>query len=146
VSLFTGLPYTAYDYNFDPIGVGLLDPFSPVSGRPNINFNPNTRAPHTFAQWINPNAFSEIGPTQTTPGTAPSGIMRGPGQERWDMSLFKNTNISERVKLQFRAEATNVFNHTNFSGLYTAFGYPGFGGIVGVRDPRIMQLGLKLYY
>jgi hypothetical protein len=150
VSYFTGLPYTAYDFNFDPVGVGLLDFFSPAAGRPNINGNPNANAPHTFAQWINPNVFSEIGtsPTnpQTTPGNAAPGIMRGPGQERWDMSLFKNTNISEGVKLQFRAEATNVFNHTNFSGLNNAFGFGGFGGISGVRDPRIMQLGLKLYY
>jgi len=72
--------------------------------------------------------------------------MRGPSNQRWDMSLLKNTYITERVNLQFRVDATNVFNHTNFNGLHTTFGYSSLGGVVGVRDPRIMQLGLKLYF
>jgi hypothetical protein len=53
---------------------------------------------------------------------------------------------NDRFNTQFRAEAFNVFNHTNPDGLYTAYGFGGFGAIAGVRDPRIMQLGLKLYF
>jgi hypothetical protein len=142
---FTGLPYTAFDFNVDPAGVGVLG-FSPSTGRPDVSGNPNVNAPHTFQQWVNTKVFFEIPNNQITPGDAPRGVMRGPGQQRWDMSLFKNTQIGERVRLQFRAEATNVFNHTNFSGVADAFGFPGFGSITGVRDPRILQLGLKLYF
>ena len=84
---------------------------------------------------------------QIRPGDAPRGAVRGPGLQRWDLSLFKNTKIRERLNLQFRAEATNVFNHTNFDRIRTTFSSPGsFGRVRSVRDPRILQLGLKLNF
>lgn len=53
-------------------------------------------------------------------GNAPKDVFRGPGINNWDTSLFKNFAIhGERVQGQFRAEAYNVFNHTNFSGVDT---------------------------
>ena len=38
----------------------------------------------------------------------------GPGLDNYDMALLKSTTITETTKLQFRAEAFNVFNHTQF--------------------------------
>ena len=40
---------------------------------------------------------------------------RGPGLAEWDMSLFKNTSLTERFRLQFRAEFFNILNHANFN-------------------------------
>jgi hypothetical protein len=48
-------------------------------------------------------------------GNAPKDMFRGPGINNWDASLYKNFNLhGERVRGQFRVEAYNVFNHTNF--------------------------------
>jgi len=61
--------------------------------------------------------------------------------------LFKNTAISERVNVQFRAEATNVLNHTNFDQTGTFFLDPThFGQVMSARDARIIQLGLKVLF
>jgi hypothetical protein len=66
---------------------------------------------------------------------------------RWDANLYKNTNLTERLTLQFRAEAFNVLNHTNFNTfLSTRLGSSLFGQICSSRDPRIMQLALKLIF
>jgi hypothetical protein len=70
----------------------------------------------------------------------------------FDTSLFRNLRISERFRLQFRAEAFNVFNHTNFLignnlignnvGLHDLF----FGQAGGTNPPRNLQFGLKLSF
>jgi hypothetical protein len=66
---------------------------------------------------------------------------------RWDANLYKNTNLTERVSLQFRAEAFNVLNHTNFNTFKsTRFGSGLFGEIASARDARVMQLALKLIF
>jgi hypothetical protein len=146
VSATTGLPLTVFDFTHDPGGIGTIG-FSPASGRPDLLVNPNVNAPRTFLQWFNKAAFAQVPAGQIRPGNSPRGAVRGPGVQRWDLSLFKNTKLSERLSLQFRAEATNVFNHTNFNTIRTTFSSPGtFGRVRTVRDPRIMQLALKLYF
>jgi hypothetical protein len=65
------------------------------------------------------------------------------------MALLKNTQITESVQLQFRAEAFNVFNHAQFNNPSANFndsGAGGFGYVTSARDPRIMQLALKLLF
>ena len=64
-------------------------------------------------QWFDPRAF--LIPTQGTFGNVARGSIRGPGLVDFDTSLFKKFTISERLNLQFRAEAFNVFNHASFS-------------------------------
>ncbi len=145
LTAYTGLPLTSFDFFNDPAGVGVLG-FSPATERPDLVGDPNSGGKHTFQNWFNTKAFAEVPNGQIRVGNSPRGAIRGPGLQRWDMSLFKNTNITERVSLQFRAEATNVFNHTNFDRLRTTFGFGSFGRVRDVRDPRIMQLGLKCYF
>ena len=60
--------------------------------------------------------------------------------------MLKNTRISERFTLQFRVEASNVLNHTNFSNVVTNLDDPLFGQVTSAREPRIVQLGLKLNF
>ncbi len=80
--------------------------------------------------------------------------VREPGIVNWDLSLMKNTNLSERVKLQFRAEAFNFTNRVNLGRPGTGFS-PGptgfnqsaaFGVITSADDARILQFGLKLLF
>jgi hypothetical protein len=81
------------------------------------------------------------------PGNAGRGIITGPSITRFDFSLFKNIRLAEQVRLQLRAEAFNVLNHTNYDSIGTAYGTTAtFGRVTGVRDPRNIQLGLKLNF
>ncbi len=86
-----------------------------------------------------------------TPGNAGRSIIHGPGYDIWDFSLFKNFTLWESanrgaVTLQVRGEAFNVFNHTNPSDPSTSLGSGTYGQIISYHDPRIIQLGAKLYW
>jgi len=143
----SGLPLTVTGgTSIDPAGLGLLDPNSFAGRRPNQISNPNSGAPHTFSQWFNTAAFVNPPSTAGPPGNAPRGSIRGPGLQRWDFSLFKNTKVREGINVQFRAEAFNIFNHTNFDLVRLTRQSGSFGQIISTRDPRIMQLALKLYF
>ena len=78
----------------------------------------------------------------------------GPGYWNLDTSLFKNFRLSDRFsRLQFRAEAFNIFNHTNFRlGAVNSpsdnnkLNSPEFGKAGGTFSPRNLQFGLKLSF
>ncbi|HJZ63708.1 MAG TPA: carboxypeptidase regulatory-like domain-containing protein [Candidatus Acidoferrum sp.] len=147
VYAYTGLPLTVTGgRSIDPAGLGLLDGNSFAGRRPNEISNPNNAAPHTFSKWFNTAAFVNPPNAAGPPGDARRGAVRGPGLQRWDISLFKNTKLNESVRLQFRAEAFNIFNHTNFDGIRLTLQSGTFGRVISTRDPRIMQLALKLYF
>jgi hypothetical protein len=147
VYVYSGLPLTITQSS-DPAGLGLRDPNSFAGGRPDRTGDPNSSAPHTVSQWFNTSAFAPVPSGQIRPGNSPRGAVRGPGAQRWDLSLFKNIRIAESAKLQFRAEAINVFNHTNFNAVATSFaaGSATFGHVTSARDPRVMQLALKFSF
>jgi hypothetical protein len=72
--------------------------------------------------------------------------VRGPGIVNFDFSLLKDIAITERFKVQFRAEAFNVLNHANFGLPATAIGSASAGVISSASDPRILQVALKLIF
>ena len=119
--------------------------------RPNYNpaFTGNiiTGTPN---QWFNPSAFSL--PIPGTYGNVGRDTLQGPGLASVDLSLFKNTKISERLRLQFRAEFFNVLNHPNFSfpsNLVFSGGAinPTAGVITATTTTsRQIQFGLKLVF
>jgi hypothetical protein len=75
-----------------------------------------------------------------------SGI-RGDGLNNWDLSLVKNTGITERARLQFRAEFINAFNHAQFSSPNTTPTSGSFGRVTSTTQwPRTIQFGLKLLF
>jgi hypothetical protein len=145
VYAFSGLPLTV-TASRDPAGLGLRDGNSFAGGRPNQVGDPNANAPHTVGQWFNTSAFVFVPTGSNLPGNAPRGAVIGPGDQRWDLSLFKNIRITERTTLQFRSEAINVFNHTNFNTVSTSRTSGLYGQVLSARDPRIMQLALKLSF
>ena len=84
-------------------------------------------------------------------GNAMRRSFSGPGLDNYDMALLKSTAITESTKLQFRAEAFNVFNHAQFqaqssNGNFNNNVQGGFGYINKARDPRIMQVALKFLF
>jgi hypothetical protein len=120
-------------------------------------------------QWINPAAFTE--PALGTLGNTTRNEFRGPGYSNWNISIFKNFTFTESLRLQLRLETFNTFNHTQYGGVGSTSaasnggvnnsfsGYPlgpgtpwdsTQGGNSGyrnsTRDPRQIQLGIKLYF
>jgi hypothetical protein len=111
----------------------------------------------TCANWLNPTAFSLPLAATATPaqeyaaypskyGNVGKGAIRGPGQVGWDAGLFKNFELTERFRLQFRMEAFNVLNRVNLGNPATSVNGAGFGSIRSAGAPRIGQLSLKLNF
>jgi hypothetical protein len=78
-------------------------------------------------------------------GNARRRFFHGPGINNWNMAFSKDTRLSERTDLQFRAELFNIFNHTQFitpSGILSG----SFGQVTQAQAPRIGQLSLKLNF
>lgn len=73
--------------------------------------------------------------------------MHGPRFWRTDLSLFKNIRFTERVTGQLRWETFNTFNHTNpICCASLSFTSSLFNQVTSTRDPRIMQLGMKVNF
>ncbi len=149
----SGLPFTVFSSRAagDPAASGLNSDGPPNNGRPatprpNQIGNPNIDAPKTWDAWFNAAAFTDPTTAQPFGGTARRGAVNGPGLWRYDMSLMKAFRITERSNLQFRAEAFNLFNHTNFQSIGTTRGTGTYNSVTAVRDPRIVQLALKFQF
>ncbi len=82
--------------------------------------------------------------------------MLGPGQFNWDVSILKNTQITERVRMQFRSDFYNAFNHPQFAdpggGGFGTIGFenitaPDYGQIAHTSvNPRLIQFGLRFMF
>jgi len=129
--------------NVDWPGLGCIGVSGCIS-MPNQVANPNSGAAHTITSWFNTSAF--VANSSVAPGNARRGSVIGPGFWRQDLSLFKNLSITERFKTQLRMEAFNVFNHTNLNTVDMRFGLATFGQVTSSRDPRILQLAVKLLF
>ena len=79
-------------------------------------------------------------------GNSGRNTLEGPGRATVDMSLVKNTAIREGTTVQFRVEAFNLFNHTNFGLPDNFIGSPTFGQILSAGSPRRLQLALKFLF
>jgi hypothetical protein len=112
----------------------------------------------TIAEWINPAAFA-------TPagefGTAPRDLARGPGTWQIDLGLSKTFLLTERMRLEFRSEFFNIFNHPQLGPPQSTFNpsnTTGFGSIittvntstpispVGTGTPREIQFALRFEF
>lgn len=101
----------------------------------------------TVNQWFNTAVFSQPAPfTFGNVGrTLPD--VRSDGIRNFDFSILKTTGISERVKLEFRADAFNLFNTPQFGVPGTTFGTASFGVVSSqANSPRVFQLGLRLVF
>jgi hypothetical protein len=120
--------------------------------RGNLNDVPLSSSERTIDRWFNVDAGFERTPARqlganvrTTPSRF-SGI-RGDGIDNWDISLFKNTQLRESLRLQFRTEFINAFNHAQFSAPNTTPTSSAFGAVTAESQwSRTIQFGLKLIF
>jgi hypothetical protein len=91
-------------------------------------------------------------PARGTFGNAGASVLRGPGTNNWDLSLYRTIRLKERKTMQVRFETYNTFNHTQFSSLSTSARFDTAGAQVdplfleptAARSPRRVQLALRL--
>jgi carboxypeptidase family protein len=94
-------------------------------------------------------AFNTAAFAPNAPGTfgnSGRNILRGEFQEYLDLGIVKAFPISEHHRLQFRAEAFNLFNHSNLGNPDGGFGSPTFGQITSATAPRVLQFALKYMF
>jgi hypothetical protein len=73
--------------------------------------------------------------------------LRAPGIANWDLALFKETHLTERLVLQLRAESFNLFNRVQFGAPNTSIGSAQQGQITTqVNDPRLLQMAARLNF
>ena len=148
VTAQSGFPFSP-QLGYNPTGNG--DTRNPV--RPNWNPAFTGRLyPRTPGQWFNPAAF--LPPAAGTYGNVKRDSLSGPGLTNLDLSATKNTRLTERVDLQFRAEFFNVLNHTNFltpnEVVYTSAtsGISPTAGVITATSTtsRQIQFGAKVQF
>jgi hypothetical protein len=144
VSLQSGRPFTvALLSDIDNSNTGRSSLGFGANDRPNVAGDPRA-GNRTPERWFNTSAF--VFPAFGTFGNAGRNILDGPGYQNVNASLLKNTPLGERVNLQLRLEAFNLFNHPNFNLPDNFLGSPTFGRILSARDPRHLQFGAKLLF
>jgi hypothetical protein len=148
----SGTPFSVTRTN-DIAGVGEGSNGQPVDLVGDVNANTNGQfsggvsngvaADQNF--WFNPTAFADPKPGKF--GNAKRNLLRNPGDQQWDIALFKNFGLGGPRKIQFRAEVFNFPNHPNLSGPITDITNVNFGRIItkdGSR--RDIQLALRFLF
>lgn len=146
-SIFSGLQTS--NLRLGPSGLGDAGLTNANLIAPIQYLNPRTTQP--FGQngqffFFNPASFSD---NPTGPyGTAPRNLLRGPGRTNMDLSLAKVTPLrGDRLTAEFRMDAFNVFNHTQFQNLGNDASSPNlFGQVISTYDPRILQLAVHIRF
>ena len=145
IKIRSGLPFTITNGNVDANLDGNTNDRAQLIGNPNI---PNP----TAARWFNTAAFvqNKVVTGVATDGSSPRNLLDGPGYRVVDLAVSRDFRLSERFKLRFRAEGTNIFNMVNL-------GQPGnsvpsgttsatFGVITSAQAMRKLQFGLRLTF
>jgi hypothetical protein len=138
-SFQSGPPFTVFNNTND------TNVFPAGTVRPDLVGDPRLDSgERTLARWFNTSAFAAPPPFRF--GTAPRSVLRGPGVSNFDLSLSKSFPVTERIRTQFRGEFFNVLNHASFNAPGGTRGTPAFGVISSAREPRRIQLALRLTF
>ena len=119
--------------------------------RPNVtagcNKIPDGSSQSRVGQWFNtacfsqPSTFGFGSEARTDPNIRVAGIAN------YNLALFKNTAITERIRLQFRVESFNLFNRVQFGPPGATIGTATFGVVsTQINDPRLIQLAMRLTF
>ena len=129
----------------DPlIGVDRAGVGTAQGQRPQVTCNPNPGfGNRSVTEWFNPSCF--FSPALGTFADTGRNIIDGTGLNNTDMSLHKNFKLYERMNLEFRADAFNPFNHTEFNAVGHTITTPSqFGKVTSAKNARNLMLGLRL--
>lgn len=141
IQLRSGQPFTLFT-NVDIANIGAIQGGS--QDRPDLVGDPHVDNPSP-SRWFNKSAYAV--PKPYTFGTSGRNQLRSDSYQNFDLSLFREDALTERLRMQFRAEAFNILNHPSFGtpqGLITS---PTFGQVSStVSAARQIQLGLKLIF
>jgi hypothetical protein len=148
----SGTPFSITRTN-DIAGVGEGSNGQPMDLVGDVNANANGKfsggvnsgvaADQNF--WFNPAAFAN--PAAGKFGNAPRNLLRNPGDQQWDIALFKNFALGGTKKVQFRTEVFNFPNHPNLSGPNNDFTNVNFGRIISKDgNRRDIQLALRFLF
>jgi hypothetical protein len=140
----------------------LVAPLQYLGAKPYRTVNSNSAGAQTGNYWFNPNSFSnarEVALNQAASSGNPAALLnqftygsfgrnalRGPGAFNTNLSLSKVFRFREKLDVELRADAFNVFNNVEFSNPDTNIGDPNFGQISNTADPRIIQLALHMKF
>jgi hypothetical protein len=114
-----------------------------ANDRPNLVADPGVSRPDE-SRWFNTAAFAT--PPFGSFGNAGRNILEGPGLAVVNFSLLKLVQVGEGKRMQFRAEAFNLFNRTNYDLPDNFLGSPTFGRLLSAQSPRRLQFGLKFIF
>jgi hypothetical protein len=96
------------------------------------------------SHYFNTAAFAAPAPGKF--GTLGRNTLIGPGMTDLDLVVQKTIHVSERIRLQLRAEFFNALNHSNYSIVGRILNDPAFGVVQSQLDPRQIQLGAKVVF
>jgi hypothetical protein len=141
--LHTGAPFTvtnSLDANLD----GNTNDRAQVISDPNLGSR-------TLNQWFNTSAFAQNLVVNGKPidGNSPRNYLTGPATHTVDLNLARTFGITERVKFQFRAEASNAFNIVNYNTPGATVNTATFGAIrsnATTTPMRQIQFGGKILF
>ncbi len=146
----TGTPFTVTNGTTFGDNAGVANGTATAGSRPDLagdphsgfsaNQDPTQRGPLAY----NPAAFAI--PTGLTFGNVGRNTLNLPGRVNFDFGVFKKFPISEKTGFDFRWENFNLFNHTQFNAINSAFGPGEFLHLTNTHDGRRMQLGLRFYF
>ena len=134
----TGLPFTVLS-GTDRSLSGVGNDYADIVGNP-----ARPAGVSKVKQYFNTAAF--VPATIGTFGNIARNSLRGPGYFDVDASVFKDLLQGERIHAQFRAEAFNTFNRTNFLNPVSTVSSGTYGEITAANSPRVFQFGLKLLF
>jgi outer membrane receptor protein involved in Fe transport len=101
-------------------------------------------------QWFDPTRFQRVGTGTSYAlgagrfGTLGRDVFHGPGINNWDLAAFKRVLLAENSRLEFRVELLNAVNHSQFSDPVTSIADADFGRLRNTRDPRVVQLSMRI--
>ena len=146
IKIRSGLPFTVTNGNVDANLDGSTNDRAQLVGDPHLDHP-------TAQQWFNTAAFAQnkVITGVATDGNSARNLLYGPGYKTVDLAISRDFSLTERVKLRFRAEATNAFNHPNLGQPGASVPAAGttsssFGVISSAGPMRKMQFGLRLSF
>lgn len=140
LSTHTGFPFTIGSIDLSNTNTGFFG-----GARPNRLCSGRQSSP-SIREWFNTSCFVVAPPN--TFGNSGNGFLDLPGYFDWDLSAIKDTKLTERITLQFRAEFFNAFNRVNFGGpnATVTSHNPLLGTINSAGAPREIQFVLRMLW